>query len=457
MAKPNIIMIILDAVRAQNMSCYGYAQETTPYINEFCAESILFKHAFSPAIWTIPSHASLFTGTYLSKHGAVNLHRYLDGKSTTLAEVLYSHGYNTVIFSNNYFISVKDFGLSRGFNIIEGPTYPKSNFKRIIHKGKRWLTGSLDCGAAVTNMFVRDFIDRRSNSDNPFFLFINYMEAHAPYNHVPKKFLKRLVRKGGRKRIKSTNQDRLKYLTRSIEMTEDDFKLLRSFYDSQISYLDFRVNEVLEILKHKGIFDNSIIIISSDHGDMIGEHNLMHHSYCVYEELIKVPLILKLPYRNDQGKKQNDLVSLIDIFPTLTELLGITNDFLERQLQGVNLPLEKSDRSREYIFSECERPKNEFKDTYPDFDFSIYDRQLLAIRSKQYKFIWSSDNNNELYAVEKDPTEQRNLIDQESEKARYLESELFKWYDSFDKPQIEEEVVELDQKVKKRLATLGYS
>lgn len=451
-------MIILDTVRAKNMSCYGYHKNTTPFLDSLSKQCVLFENAFSPAIWTIPSHASIFTGTYPSQHGALNLHRHLDNRYNTLAEVLSFNGYDTISFSNNYFVSLKEFGLTRGFNLTEGFKYPVNRLEKAYIKGKRWLARSMDSGAYVTNHFVNKWIKQKRNSQKPFFLFLNHMEGHAPYVHTPREYLKMFLKKEEQKKLKHINQDRQKYLTRSIEMSEDNFNILRSVYDAQISYLDSMLKELFNILKSNNLFDNSLIIITSDHGDMIGEHNLVHHSYCLYEELIKVPLLLKMPGNVDNTKIINHLVSLIDIFPTISELLDIGNKSLGQQLQGHNLFLNDNQVNREYIFLECEKPKNEFAETYPDFDFSIYDRQLLAIRSKKDKYIWTSDNNHELYDIEKNPSEQFNIITTMPERAKHLEKQLFQWYNSLEKTDTEKQVkeFELDHEIKEHLKGLGY-
>jgi arylsulfatase A-like enzyme len=317
--------------------------------------------------------------------------------------------------------------------------------------------GSSDCGAATTNIFVKQFINQRSRSDKPFFLFLNYMEAHAPYKNVPKKFLNRFVSREGRIRIKTTNQDRQKYLTHSIEMTEDDFDLLRSFYDTQISYLDLRMHELLDFLKRKGVFDHSMIIITSDHGDMIGEHCLMHHSYCIYDELIKVPIIIKLPGAANQSRSVEDMVSLINITPSIMELLNIKNALFSNQMQASCLPVSGGCSDNGYIFSECEWPKNEFEETYPEFDFTVYNKQYLTIRSREFKFIQSSDGRHELYDIENDPEERINLTREKPEKVKFLHDQLNQWYSSFDKVTFQEsECPDLDEDVKSQLKALGY-
>ncbi len=457
MFAPNILLIIMDTVRAQNISCYGYHKVTTPHLDSMSNQADLFVNAFTPAIWTIPSHASLFTGTFPSKHGALNLHRYLTDKYTTLADLLSSNGYETAAFSNNYFISLDNFGLNRGFLKVEGKQQRNNFISRFLHKGINLLTQSEDSGAAYTNKLLRKWICHERDQQKPFFLFANYMEAHAPYIHIPKTHISKYLSKDEILKLKHINQDRQKYLTRSITMTEEDFKILQSVYDAQIAYLDHRINELMDILKANNLYKNSLIIITSDHGDLIGEHDLMHHSYCVYDELIRVPLIVKQPDNQYPRKNYNYLVSLIDIFPTIVDLLNIKDERIHMQLQGKNLYTHEGQANRQYIFVECEKPKNEFEDTYPDFDFSVYDRQLLSIRSQNYKYIWSSDSKNELYDVIQDPREQHNIITTMPGLAIELENHLFQWYNSFEKssPEAPPEH-EINNEIREQLKGLGY-
>jgi arylsulfatase A-like enzyme len=456
MKQPNLIFIVLDTVRAHNLSCYGYEKQTTTRLEEFCSDAVFFEQAFSPAIWTVPSHASFFTGTYPSVHGALNLHRHLDDKLMTLAEAMTSSGYDNVSFSNNFFISVKDFGLSRGFEISEGRNYPRGRLNKAIMKGRQWLGNSLDCGAFATNDFVRKFIQKRKKTDRPFFLFLNYMEAHAPYEHFSKKLLKEFISKEKLHAVANVNQDRQKFLTRSIKMSEQDFLILRAIYDSQISYLDKKIHSLFQLLKQNNAYDNSTIVLLSDHGDMIGEHDLMHHSYCIYDELIKVPLIMKLPGKEFAGTRINEIVSLVDLPLTIIELVGVNNERFKAQQQGTPIPFQGNSQHRDYIYAECERPKNEFEETYPDFDFSVYDKSFLTIRSKKHKYIYASDRKEELFDISKDPGEKENFVMKEAELGSQLKQELFNWYDSLDKSKLETDDVVVDQEVEDQLKALGY-
>jgi arylsulfatase A-like enzyme len=458
MKKPNVIMIVMDCARAANFSCYGYQKETTPNLDRFCRLGNLFRNAFTPAIWTIPSHASIFTGTYPSKHGALNLNRFLDDRYTTMSELLSRNGYETVAFSNNGFVSLKDFGLSRGFSLIDGFNYPRNKIHKAIVKAVKVIKRIDDIGAFATNRFARKWISNRSNPDKPFFLFLNYMEMHAPYLHVSRKYLNMHVGSAERKIIKNINQDRQKYLTRTLQMTEDEFEVLRSVYNAQLSYLDAMISSLLTFLKSKGLWDNTLIIVTADHGDLIGEHNLMHHSYAVYDELIKIPLIVKLPGIHDNGMVYDYLVSSIDILPTMIDLLGIEDERATAQIQGSNIFVNADPMERSYVFAECERPKNEFAETFPDFDFSVYDRQLLAIRSKKYKYIWASDGRHELFDLENDPSERWNIVDTMPVLAAEMKTRLFEWYDSYEKSpngDMNREPM-VNSKIKKHLQALGY-
>ena len=454
--RPNIVIVMLDTVRAMNLSCYGYERPTTPFLDALCEESILYRNAFAPAIWTIPSHASLFTGAYPSSHGALNLSRVLDGDLMTLAELLGVSGYETVMYSNNLFLYRNEFGLSRGFERVEGERFPGSLLRKLYMNAGQSLRGMRDRGGAATNFFVERFLSERSASSRPFLLFTNYMEAHAPYKQVPRKFMRKFVPKDLRKKVPEVNQDRQKYLTRSIEMSEEDFRILKGLYDAQIAYLDGLVGHLLGLLKRYDALENTILFIISDHGDLIGEHDLVHHSYCLYEEVIRVPMIVRLPEGSRGGEVVKGLVSLIDIPCTIPAWTGVQSETFLSQTQGEVLPLDDVTPSREYVYSECERPKNEFKETYPDFDFSVYDRQLLGIRSKEHKFIWGSDGRHELYELLNDPLEANNLYDEDRVTAETLQDRLMRWYGELKKKEGKREAGEVDEEIVEKLRTLGY-
>lgn len=460
MKRPNLILIILDTVRAHNVSCYVPSGAPTPTLEAFASKGILFRNAFSNAVWTVPSHATLFTGTYPTTHGALDLHRFLDPTYATMAEILASAGYDTVGFSSNDFLSNKAFGLSRGFRLMEGPKYPRNNAERALRRLYRIATRTEDCGASSAHLFVNRWLRSRKTFAKPFFMFLNYMEAHAPYIHIPRRDLATHLSPQQRQRFPLIDQDRQKYLTRSADIEPTDFDILRSVYNAQISYLDRTINRLLDLLNREKVLDRSLVIITSDHGDMIGEHGLMHHSYCLYEELIKVPLLLKLPGREGNDSERDELVSLVDLFPTVLDVLEIDDRPFASQIQGLSLLARDILARRSYIFSECERPKNEFAETYPLFDFSVYDRQLLAIRSSRYKFIWASDGRHEFYDLVKDPGEQNNLIAVGGEVLNRLREDLLRWYDSL--PKRDREATpslagpDLDREVTKRLRALGY-
>jgi arylsulfatase A-like enzyme len=460
MKKPkyNIVLIILDALRADHLSCYGYLRKTTPNIDKIAKEGVLFKNAFSPAVWTVPSMASIFTGTYPSRHGAVSRHRYLGHELFTLAEVLRDEGYRTIVYSNNPFVSAKETGLARGFDIVKGLDYHLRGIKTICWKVFEIVRGIKDNGAYYTNKYIKQWLRKHYLNDFPFFLLIHYLETHAPYKWIPKPYRTAYLENGlGFADIKKVNQDYQKYLVGTIEMKEHDFQILNALYDAEIAYLDFRVNEIFNLLKEMEILDDTLLIITSDHGENIGDHNLMHHAYCLYDTLLKVPLIIRCPEVFPPSSVNFELVSTLDIFPTLMDILNIERKEVKNQLQGkVLVPGKLVQDATEFLFAELDRPINEFKDRYPEFDFSVYDRELKSVRTKEYKFIWSSDGKHELYNVMTDPGETCNLIEKEYDTALKLQEIIFEWFNSFPKPDKEEDTPEINARIKKQLEGLGY-
>ncbi|MFC1980593.1 sulfatase, partial [Chloroflexota bacterium] len=251
--KPNILWIVMDTVRADHLSCYDYHRNTTPNIDRVASEGILFENAISAAPWTLPSHASMFTGLFPSKHGADTEHRRLDDDFQTIAEVLRSYGYRTFGYSNNSMAVNERVNLNQGFDIFEVTT---------MGKDKVWVSTELadklkvniarpevhdfvlmDDGARETNEVVKRWIADAHQAETPFFVFINYMEAHGPY-YPPESYARPFLGEGvSWAEAMSVNQDCRRYITGQVEMGAEDFEILRALYDGEISYLDFRMGQ----------------------------------------------------------------------------------------------------------------------------------------------------------------------------------------------------------------------
>ena len=437
--RPNIIWIVMDMVRSDHLSCYGYHHNTTPNIDKIAREGVLFENAFSVAPWTLPSHASMFTGMLTCEHETHGSHLWLDDRFETIAEVLSENGYITLGYSNNIFVSPQR-NLAQGFNTFEVTNSGKKKLElpeylRIRSLfGKRYDIGgelygpSEDDGALSTNETVRAWISNVSRHEQPFFIFINYMEAHEPL-HPPESFAMPFMPEGIGWDQQSKGLLRYpEYLTGLVPHDDEAFAIRRALYDGEISYLDVRIGELLEYLRESNILDETLLIITSDHGENFGEHGLMDHMFCVYDTLIHVPLIIRYPGVFEGGQRVNDLVQLIDIYPTILDLLDIDGYDVEQNL-GNSLVGESKDPELRFTIGQDRiwiGALVNLIQAKDDFDPSVFERELEAIRTEEYKYIWGSDGSEELYNIRLDPQELNNLIESEPEVANELRSLLWK-------------------------------
>ncbi len=433
MAKPNILWIIMDAVRQDSLSCYGYFRKTTPNLDKLTEEkeTILFKNAFSPARWTPPSHASMFTGKLPSHHGVLSPNLYLNNKHKTVAEDLSNIGYNTVLITPSpQLASYRN--LNKGFKKTIESYLGKLNFKDpqlLISLIKNAFFG-WDEQTDYFNKVIKKEIKKNKSEKIPFFIFVNYATVHWPYDPTfPFKYKFPLPENIDEHKIKTlAGQESLvskalrylklkkkpdvslkypfNYLGKFIEITPLEFNALKTYYDCGLSYLDHKLGQLVDYLK-KNVYDDTLMIITSDHGEMFGEHNLAAHQYGLYENLIRVPLIIKFPKNISSKRADDDLVSLIDIVPTLLDLIGVNKKI---NLDGVSL---FDSKKREHIIAESDRLgewANNFEKIHPLFNKRAYDKKLSCVRTKEWKLILGEDGSEEFYNIISDPDEDKNLF-----------------------------------------------
>ncbi len=487
MKRPNILLIVMDTARAQQFSCYGYEHETTPTVDRLAGEGTVFGNAIATSPWTLPSHASIFTGTYPSRHGAHASHMYLDPEYRTLAEVLSRAGYQTLGLSNNFWLS-ETFGMHRGFGrflktwqVIQASTdttrineilKSTRGLKRLtelfkaMQEGNFWVNSingiygkflfkRYDDGARRTNGIIRKWLQADWDRQGPFFIFVNYFEPHLKY-WPPKEFRTRFLT-GDPARIRRVNQNPWRYISGVVDMSEEDFDVLRALYDGEICYLDMRIRETVNLLESMGILDDTVIIITSDHGDNIGEHGLMDHQYNLYDTVLRVPLVVRFPGEFEKGKRDQRQVQLVDLLPTLLDLLELWDEELREQIQGRSLLERWEDR---FAVSEYISPiptMEALKRRVPESTDVIYkyNRGLCSIRTQRFKLIHATDGNHEFYDLRQDPDELNNRYAESPEELRPLEELLTRWLASF-RAKEKREAPELDEDIKKRLEGLGY-
>ncbi|MGH9339828.1 MAG: sulfatase family protein [Acidobacteriota bacterium] len=411
-SRPNVLLIVMDAVRADHLSPYGYARKTSPTLDRVAAEGVLYESAISAAPWTLPSTASLFTGRYARDHGVSSMKLKLQPSQVTIAELLREAGYQTVGFSGNAFVG-EVWGLAQGFD-------------EFFDVWRGLSESRVDDGAEATNEWISDWLETSRDTDRPFFMFAMYFEPHFPYS-PPRPYSTRFLPDGADPeqvaRLRSWKHPReVGYVLKApgMEVTEREFEILKSQYDGEISYLDSRIGELLADFKTRGILDNTIVVITSDHGEHFGEHSLMDHKMSLYEEVIRTPLIIRYPPALSAGVRVRQQVQNVSILPTVLSLAGLK---CPDNLNSPPLPIRGGQAGQRYAFSEFERPAmflDVMKEAFPQADPSPFDRALKAVRTERYKFIWSSDLKHELYDLKRDPREQNNLYRKRREAAQEL-------------------------------------
>ncbi|HLF25779.1 MAG TPA: sulfatase [Anaerolineae bacterium] len=453
---PNVLLIVLDAARTRNLSCYGYPKPTTPHLERLAEHSIVYEQAISPAGWSLPAHASIFTGLYPSRHGAHDQHKYLKPEYPTLAEVLGARGYRTLAFCQNQYVGSAT-GLDRGFDRFNPTDRHRSRrfskwagrIERGIIKGLGWQ----DSGARATTRAVHTALRELQDDPHPFFMFINYLEPHTPYRS-PAAYHRFLPAGVTPRQAQRVNRDPWQYLICPESMRRLDFEIIEALHNSAIAYLDARIAQILGWLQELALLDQTLVIITADHGENFGEHQLLGHSYCLYDTLLHVPLIVRYPPGRARPGRVGHQVQTLDLFPTILALLGDTSSELYRSLQGFDL---LSSARHPFTVAEQARPDlTPFSRHFPDFDASLYDRALYMIRTDRYKYIWSSTGQHELYDLRLDPAEEHNLSAERPEIARDLDWRLADWRGSFETAQPLEDAPEFDEEVVERLRALGY-
>lgn len=312
----NVLMLILDTVRASSLSVYGYPRPTSPFLERFAADGIRFDRAMATAPWTLPSHGSFFTGRYPHELD-VGWNSPLDDTTRTIAEAFGANGFATAGFVANPYYGQWFFGLDRGFH--HYADYPRnvsevlgnSNLNRRLLRiwnartGQYWQFGRKN--AASVNTEFLDWLDRRPK-DKPFFAFLNYIDAHTPYRPPAPYRSLYLEREPPTRRA---NQGM------GNKPTGENIRGLQDAYDGAITYLDAQLAELFRQLEARGVTSNTIVLISSDHGEAFGEHGFVEHGVSLYLPELHVPLIVKLPGGKNRGCVVRNWVTLRDIPATL--------------------------------------------------------------------------------------------------------------------------------------------
>jgi arylsulfatase A-like enzyme len=337
-AGPNIVWIVMDTVRADHVSAGGYGRDTTPSLRRLAQEATVYSNAIAASDYTLPSHASMLTGLYPSVHGAHYTERSPAGnplaeRFTTVTEILSSRGYSTAAVAANYAYLGKSQGLIQGFQYYEAPrnaaflgaAYPYAvrNLLRPLLStlvGTDWDLELPYRRAEDINRSVFRILEETRRSGAPAFLFVNYLDAHWPYAPLPP-FNERFAsgcEPLGWYRFVELEHAALK-LQRKVD--PDVARCLAAQYDGGIAYLDSQLGELFTELKRLDLYEQSLLIVTSDHGEAFGRRNLLSHGVSVYQDQVHVPLIIRYPGQRTCAVV-DDYVSLVDLMPTVLDVAG---------------------------------------------------------------------------------------------------------------------------------------
>ena len=409
----NVILVSFDALQAAHVGCLGYSRNVTPTIDTVARHAFNFTRTYSVSSWTVPASMTWFTGVYPSEHRMTNKYavyqptvrklanlKELAPDLVTLADILKQNGYATGAFTGNAGVS-GGFGYEQGFDVYFYEPEKFGSLDRSIPEALRWL---------------------KANKERKFFLFLHGYDVHG--QHSPGGGLDyRFVDKDYDKRYTGSVQEqealREEGLARGrLTLREADVRFWRAVYDEKIQRADEKFKLFLRDLAQLGVLDNTLLVLTSDHGTELYEHRRFDHGFTLYSELLHVPLIIRLPGQVP-GKVIADRVSSLDVMATLLDLLDVDlPEPARRQMRGTSLSSAMQGESR---------PRDLFAET----DYRQYTYKRCIITPEGWKLIYTlEDKSRELYHLDSDPGEQRNLAPTEPQRADELERKLFAHFKS---------------------------
>jgi arylsulfatase A-like enzyme/cytochrome c-type biogenesis protein CcmH/NrfG len=405
---PNVVFITIDTLRADHLGCYGYKQIRTPHIDALAADGFRFERAFTPVPVTLPAHTAIFTGTYPLFSG---MHDFsgnkLNPSQPTLASVLKQNGYNTAAVLGSAVLDSR-FGLDHGFDFY----YDHFDFNRLQESNLEEMERSGNVVADVT----LDWLSK--NYQSKFFLWMHLYDPHYPYRPPP---------------------------PYSVEYKDRP-------YDGEIAFADAQVGRLIQFLKDKDLYRNTLIVLSGDHGESLGEHGEKTHGFFIYNATLHVPMIIHLPGQTS-GQVVPDLVSLADLMPTVLHHLKIE---VPAKVQGRSLLSLMSAEVSDKELSDKE--KADRRDLYAEtflprlhFNWS----ELQALETDRYHFIDAPKP--ELYDLSKDPGETKNLFSEKKAVSDELRARLAATIHRYTAGEELAEKTGLDPALMERLKSLGYA
>jgi arylsulfatase A-like enzyme len=457
MSRPNIIFVVADALRAKNMSCYGYSKETTPHLSKLATDGVLFENAYSTITATDPSLTSIFSGYYPVTHGILNhgnkvateeIQHFTATKIELLPEILCRIGYSTyaldwlgrwhrrgyMYYLGSLYDSKKtkmEYSLSNILNKIPVPTVFRKNLKKLYYS----IFGHPSHLMTAEQITAEAIKIIENNVDNHFFLFIHYWDTHNIYN--PGKFdYKKFVEDSA-----EICQEPLKNVIKTMDPKYKEFLLnaygnktvgeIIGMYNAAIRNIDEEIRKIHKVLQKNGIKKNTLFIFTADHGESLNEHGIYFEHEGLYNETVHVPLIISYPEQLPKGKRLSIDVQHIDIVPTILSILGYSHNNVISRIDGMDLI--------PYIFDEKE---------LPDVRIILFEEHehedKIGIKYGKYKYIEAVSKEGaicrrcrvlhgdyrELYDLNTDKNEEVSVVNKYPELSRELRKLLIKYRES---------------------------
>ena len=404
----NVLLISVDCLRPDHMSVYGYERDTTPYLARFAEESLVFENAFSTSAWTGPGIASILTGYHPPVHGQGGRYSYYDDKMPSPLRILRSEGY-----------------LMMG-DTVDGPTFGNMGFH----------------GRLYPRPYLETFIEQQIGQERPFFAWMHMRETHLPYKPSERNVNRWYDPAQTSAGIEAAYNHYLILRPQDIEVPyrnagkvsfiEGDAAAIRGLYDGTVLDVDQRLEAVFERMREAGLLDETIVIVTADHGEELLEHGWVGHASTsydgkLYDELIRIPLIIRLPEAVKTGR-YDALVQGVDVMPTVFELLGLDPALLKPAMQGhslMRLVDGQDDWPRDYVFADTTiKGWTTPRDEVP--------LRVRTVRSRTHKLIWTPDGDGlrvEGYDLREDPGELNNILPARAAEFAPLEAAYRAWVD----------------------------
>lgn len=449
----SVVLIVLDTTRADALGAYGGPPGDTPNFDRIAREGTLFEEVISPSPWTIPSHASLFTGLHPRTHGCwFGDRRWLDDEFDTLADRFAAAGYETAAFLSNGYLFLTN--VLQGFEVrtpLFGPVDELVVTRFMRHTGVGWERW-IDKGAVESVAEIDTWLAERDPS-RPFFLFVNLFESHEPYLAPWRdRDLPEGVSQLGAIRSTRSFETTLWYSQRRDRGEAED--IVRALYADEVRYQDRRLGELLATLERQVGLDRLTLAITADHGENLGEGGRWGHVFALNDPLVHVPLVIRAPGRMPAGERVAGAFQSFDVAPTLLELAGLEGSLGEARslMPGVREPREAT-----------------FAEVYPDYfriarlDVGIrpglgeFRWPLLAVRRDGWKLVRSGSGAVHLRDLEADPEEAQDRAPEQRERLEALDRTLATWLESHPRRALRDAGrTPVDPAVRERLRALGY-